>query len=166
MHAFTDLNWARWESLKGVRYNDLGQAKWGLETPMPAGLTELNSGNIYDEDPRRTGNPKGSVTPADVLNIFTMPLGGYTYDYRPNTDPTKPNYEDRVLLGAPVPEPATRSLVLLGLAALLPHRRCSTVIWRRAHQPTTAVSRHLDFHYRDWPLLGSGVGVGLKSGSS
>lgn len=124
LHAHTDLQWAVWESTNGLLYDDLGQAKWALNSPMPGRLTELNDKNIYNHDPSTTGNPKGSVTPKDVLNYWTMPLGGYTYDYRPNfrhkPDGTPhPNAEDRVVLGRVVPEPATFTGIAVVLIALL-----------------------------------------------
>ncbi len=128
LHTFTDLQWARWESTKGLRYDDLGEAKWRINTPMPAGLTELNDQNIYGHDPGTTGNAQGSVTPGDVLNYWTMPGGGYTYDYRPNPrlkpDGTPhPNAEDRVMLGAPVPEPATLLLGVMASVVVISLRR-------------------------------------------
>ena len=107
LHAFTDLNWASWECLRGPLY--VGEAGKGLNDAMSGegstgtyGLTELNGGT--------------AVTPKNVLNFLTMPGGGYTYDYR--VDRTG---DARVVLGqgshvCNVPEPST--LLLGGFGAL------------------------------------------------
>ena len=106
LHSFADLNWARWEALKGAKYT--GGAGYGVNDPMSGGLTELNTANLY--------RPDGTVRPADVLNYFTMPGGGYTYEY------------GGAMIGAPAPEPATLALLLPGLAILLTRRRSSNIM--------------------------------------
>lgn len=119
LHAFTDLQWARWECLRGPLYQSAGGPDAAMTGAPDAGgavfgLSELNTANIY-------GNAGNAVTPANVLNFLTMPGGGYTYDARLSYD-----NETRTVLGQggnACAVPAPGALALLGAGGLLAARR-------------------------------------------